>query len=415
MFDAILTPEQKTLRDEMRAFVKGVPRQLILDMDADRVHYPREYVEEAAQRNLLGLRFPVEYGGRGLGWCDEIVALEEVGILGTSLACLYSLPSIVGEALHVFGTPEQKARWLRPALEGRLTVAEALTEPRGGSDFFGTTTTARREGDTFVLEGQKRFVVGAEGADYFLVYARTDPEARPHEGLSAFIVERGPGVDVEHVYGLMGTRGGGTGRIYFRGARVPAENLIGPENGAAAVFYQMMIPERMTSAAGALGMARAALEVAARYSDRRKAFGQKIRRFEGVSFKVADSITQLDAARMLVYGAARTVDAAPPSGQDPRQTRRLVSEAKKFATDTAWEVVNHAMQILGGIGYTNVYPIERLLRDTRLIMIWTGTNEIMDLIIQHEYYKELLGRRGAARDVEEDAAEAELTDEKVYE
>jgi len=415
MFDAILTPEQKALRDEVRAFVKGVPRQLILDMDADRVRYPREYVEEAARRCLLGLRFAREYGGRGLGWCDEIVALEEVGILGTSLACLYSLPNIVGEAIHVFGTPEQKARWLRPALEGYLTVAEALTEPRGGSDFFGTTTTARREGDSFVLEGQKRFVVGAEGADYFLVYARTDPEARPHEGLSAFIVERGPGVDVEHVYGLMGTRGGGTGRIYFREARVPAENLIGPENGAAAVFYQMMIPERMTSAAGALGMARAALEVAARYSDRRKAFGQKIRSFEGVSFKVADSITQLDAARMLAYGAARTVDAAPPGGHDPRQTRRLVSEAKKFATDTAWQVVNHAMQILGGIGYTNVYPIERLLRDTRLIMIWTGTNEVMDLIIQHEYYKELLGRRGAVRDVEEDAAEADLTEEKVYE
>jgi acyl-CoA dehydrogenase len=415
MFDAILTPEQKALRDEVRDFVKGVPRQLILDMDADRVRYPREYVEEAAQRNLLGLRFPKEYGGRGLGWIDEIVALEEVGILGTSLACLYSLPSIVGEALHVFGTPEQKARWLRPALEGKLTVAEALTEPRGGSDFFGTTTTARREGDTFVLEGQKRFVVGAEGADYFLIYARTDPQARPHEGLSAFIVERGPGVDVEHVYGLMGTRGGGTGRIYFRGARVPAENLIGPENGAAAVFYQMMIPERMTSAAGALGMARAALEVAARYSDRRKAFGQKIRNFEGVSFKVADSITQLDAARMLVYGAARTVDAAPPGGHDPRRTRRLVSEAKKFATDTTWEVVNHAMQILGGIGYTNVYPIERLLRDTRLIMIWTGTNEIMDLIIQHEYYKELLGSRATVRDVEDDAAEAGLAEEKVYE
>ncbi|MEN8098191.1 MAG: acyl-CoA dehydrogenase family protein, partial [Chloroflexota bacterium] len=159
MFDAILTPEQKALRDEVRAFVKGVPRQLIMDMDADQVRFPREYVEEAAQRNLLGLRFPHEYGGRGLGWADEIIALEEVGVLGTSLACLYSLPSIVGEALHVFGTPEQKARWLRPILEGKLTVAEALTEPRGGSDFFGTTTTARREGNTFVLEGQKRFVV----------------------------------------------------------------------------------------------------------------------------------------------------------------------------------------------------------------------------------------------------------------
>jgi len=232
VFDAILTLEQKRLRDEVRAFVKGVPRQLILDMDADRVRYPREFVEELAQRHLLGLRFPTEYGGRGLGWADEIVALEEVGVLGTSLACLFSLPSIVGEALHVFGTPEQKDRWLRPVLAGRLTVAEALTEPRGGSDFFGTTTLARREGEEFVLEGQKRFVVGAEGADLFLVYARTlclpgtpqrkrysagqaDPQARPHEGLSAFIVERGPGVQVEHVYGLMGTRGGRHGAYLF--------------------------------------------------------------------------------------------------------------------------------------------------------------------------------------------------------
>ncbi len=411
MLDAILTPAQRELRDQVRDFVRSVPRQLILDMDADRVRYPRHYVEEAARRNLLGLRFPVEYGGRGLGWADEIVALEEIGVLGTSLACLYSLPSIVGEALDRFGTPEQKERWLRPVLAGRLTVAEALTEPRGGSDFFGTTTLARREGDLFILDGQKRFVVGAEGADLFLVYARTDPKARPHEGLSAFLVERGPGVQVEHVYGLMGTRGGGTGRLYFRGARVPAGNLIGPENGAAAIFYQMMIPERMTSAAGALGMARAALEVAARYADRRKAFGQKIRTFQGVSFKIAESLTQLDAARMLVYGAARAVDA----GDDPARCRRLVSEAKKFATETAWLVVNHAMQILGGIGYTDVYPVERLLRDTRLILIWTGTNEIMNLIIQHEYYRELMGEPAAGRDVEADAPGAELTDEKVYE
>jgi len=411
MLDAILTPAQRELRDQVRDFVRSVPRQLILDMDADRVRYPRHYVEEAARRNLLGLRFPVEYGGRGLGWADEIVALEEIGVLGTSLACLYSLPSIVGEALDRFGTPEQKERWLRPVLAGRLTVAEALTEPRGGSDFFGTTTLARREGDRFILDGQKRFVVGAEGADLFLVYARTDPKARPHEGLSAFLVERGPGVQVEHVYGLMGTRGGGTGRLYFRGARVPAGNLIGPENGAAAIFYQMMIPERMTSAAGALGMARAALEVAARYADRRKAFGQKIRTFQGVSFKIAESLTQLDAARMLVYGAARAVDA----GDDPARCRRLVSEAKKFATETAWLVVNHAMQVLGGIGYTDVYPVERLLRDTRLILIWTGTNEIMNLIIQHEYYRELMSERAAGRDVEADAPGAELTDEKVYE
>jgi hypothetical protein len=411
MFEATLTDGQRALRSQVRDFVRWVPRQLILDMDAERVRYPRDFVREAGERNLLGLRFSTEYGGRGLTWEDEIVAIEEVGVLGTALACAYVMPSIVGEALHTFGTPEQQDRWLRPLLTGEKIAAEALTEPRGGSDFFGTTTEARREGDHYLLRGQKRFIVGAAEADYFLVYARTDPDAAPHKSISAFIVERDPGVEVEYLYGLLGTRGGGTGRVVFRDARVPAENLIGAEHGAADIFYQMMIPERMTSAAGAIGMARAALEVAARYSDQRRAFGQKIRRFEAVSFKVADSITLLDAARGLVYGAARSVDA----GDDARRSRRLVSEAKKFATDAAWQIVNHCMQILGGIGYTNVYPIERLLRDTRLIMIWTGTNEVMDLIIQHEYYREILPGHPDVRDVEPDAPESGQFDEKVYE
>ncbi|MBE9509018.1 MAG: acyl-CoA/acyl-ACP dehydrogenase [Chloroflexi bacterium] len=413
MFEAMLTDEQRALRDETREFVRSVPRQLILDMDADRVRYPRDFVREAGRRNLLGLRFSPEYGGRGLKWEDEIIAIEEVGVLGTALTCAYVMPSIVGEALNVFGTAEQKEHWLRPLLTGEKIAAEALTEPRGGSDFFGTTTEARREGDHYVLRGQKRFIVGAAEADFFLVYARTDPDpkAPPHQSISALIVERGSGVEAEYLYGLLGTRGGGTGRLVFRDAHVPVENLVGTENRAGEIFYRMMIPERMTSAAGAIGMGRAALEVAARYSDRRRAFGQKIRRFEAVSFKVADSITLLDAARGLVYSAARSVD----GGDDPRRSRRLVSEAKKFATDAAWQVVNHAMQIMGGIGYTNVYPIERLLRDTRLIMIWTGTNEVMDLIIQHEYYKEILPGRPEVRDVEPDAPEAEQIDEKVYE
>ena len=408
MIENLLTEEQKKLRDKVRAFVKGAPRQLLLDMDADRVQYPREFVEEAARRGLLGLRFPREYGGGGMSWTDEIVAIEEVGVLGAALTCAYVMPSIVGEALHLFGTPEQKERWLRPLLAGKLIAAEALTEPRGGSDFFGTTTTATRDGDAYVLSGQKRFIVGAEKADFFLVYARTDPESPSHQALSAFIVERGEGLEVQHVYGLMGTRGGGTGRLYFRDVRAPRQNLIGEENGAAAIFYQMMIPERLTSAAGALGMARAALEIAARYSDRRRAFGKQIRRFEGVSFKVADSITLLDAASSLVYATARTVD----SGAEAGRARRMVSEAKKFAADAAWEIVNYAMQIMGGIGYTNVYPIERLLRDVRLAMIWTGTNEIMNLIIQHEYYQEVLRSRPGVRDVEADAAAADAVEEK---
>ena len=412
MSDYLLTPQQRALRDEARIFVReGVTRQLLLDMDAEKIHYPREYIEKLAARHLLGLRFPTDWGGRGLDWANEVLVLEEIGVLGASLACLFSLTSIVGEAINCFGTGEQKEKYLKPIIAGKMTVAEALTEPRGGSDFFGATATLERSGDFYILNGQKRFIVGAEGADLFLVYARSNPDVSSHKAISALLVERSPGVEVQHVYGLMGTRGGGTGRVYFRDVKVPLNNLIGPEHGAYEVFHQMMIPERMTSAAGALGLARAALEISTRYADRRKAFGQKIREFEGVSFKVAESLTRLDAARALVYETAHIIDAIGNSGY----VRRRVSEAKKFATETAWAVVNDAMQVMGGIGYTNVYPIERLLRDARLMTIWTGTNEIMNLVIQHEYFKELLSSTPTSRDVEVDALNADVDGEKIYE
>jgi len=411
--DLLFTGEELAFRDEIRDFVRWVPRTLLLEMDAEKVMFPREFLEEAGRRGLLGPRFDSIWGGRGLTWTGEMAALEEVGVLGTSLGCLWSLVSIVGEAIHVFGTDEQKHRVLAPALRGELALAEALTEPRGGSDFFAATTTARREGDTFYLNGQKRFVVGAEGADVLLVYGRVEGVEDPKQAMTAFLVERGKGVEVHHVYGLMGTRGGGTGRLVFRDAPVPVENVLGGEAGignGTAVFHRMMIPERLTSAGAAVGMGRAAIEIAIRYADRRHAFGQKIRRFEGVSFKVAESVTKLDAARALNVAAARAVDA----GLDPGKVRRLVSEAKKLSTETAWEVVNHAMQILGGIGYTNIYPVEKLLRDTRLIIIWTGTNEIMNLVIQHELYRELAGSGFAGRDVEADAPGAANLEEKVF-
>jgi len=411
MQQSVLNEKQKSLRDEMRLFVKSVPTQLLLDMDADKVQFPKEFLQGAGKENLLGLRFGKEYGGRGLGWEEEIIALEEAGFLGTALGCLYSMPSIVGEALAKFGTEEQKRKYLIPTIKGEKYAAEGLTEPRGGSDFFGATTTAKKEGDYFILNGQKRFIVGAEGADYFLVYAKTDESAAGHKGMTAFLVDRDETVQVEYTYGLMGTRGGGTGRVHFKNTKVPQENIVGKLNGGKEIFYQMMIPERMTSAAAALGLGKAALDVATRYSTKRKAFGQHIKEFQAVSFKVAESITLYDAASALVYIAAKAID----NNDDPRRVRRLVSEAKKFATEAAWQIVNHSMQIMGGIGYTNVYPIEKLLRDIRLIMIWTGTNEIMDLIIQSEYYKEFMAETNHPRDVELDAKEADKIEEKVYE
>lgn len=167
MIEAVLDREQKKLRNEVRRFAKAVPRQLILDMDADKVRYPKQFLEEAAKRNLLGLRFPIKYGGRGLKWEDEVIALEEVGTLPLSLGCLYSLVSICGEAFHLFGTEGQKKKYLQPTIKAKLCCAEALTEPRGGSDFFGATTVARKKGSHYFLTGQKRFIVGAEGRTIF--------------------------------------------------------------------------------------------------------------------------------------------------------------------------------------------------------------------------------------------------------
>ncbi len=411
--DSTLNREILEVRDAMRELAASVPRQLLLDMDADRAPFPREFLEEAGRRRLLGLRFDPRWGGRGLPWTVEMHALEEIGVLGTALPCLWSLVSIVGEAIQVFGTDEQKQRFLAPMIRGELPVAEGLTEPRGGSDFFGATTVARRDGDVFRLTGQKRFVVGAEGADLILVYGRVEEIDDPKRAMTAFLVERGPGVEVHHVYGLMGNRGSGTGRLVFKDAVVPMTNVLGGEKGigrGTEVFHRMMVPERLTSAGGAIGMGRAAIEIAARYADRRHAFGERIRRFEGVSFKVAESLTLLDAARALNHGAARAADAEPDAGV----VRRLVSEAKKFATESAWTVINHAMQILGGIGYTDIYPVERLLRDCRLITIWTGTNEIMSLVIQHEFYRQFLKDGTRGRDVEADAAGADHEEEKIY-
>ena len=406
MFDFLLTESQKELQEEVRDFTRSVDRQYLLDMDAEKIQSPKEIRVEAARRGLLGLRVPSEYGGRGLGWV-------EMSTLGIPPACLYSLVSIVGECINEFGTKEQKEKYLAPTIGARLFCSEALTEPRGGSDFFGATTTAERDGNHYLLKGQKRFIVGAEGASYFMAYAKTAPDAPPRDSLSCFLVDRGDDVEVRHIYGLMGARGGGTGRVVFRNTRVPVENLVGGENQGGRIFYRMMVPERLTSAAGALGGARAALEVATRYSTRRKAFGMRIKDFQGVSFKIAESITELDAARSLVYATAMAIDSGKVSHS---RIRRMVSESKKFATQMSWNVVNHAMQVMGGIGYTNVYPIERALRDCRLIMIWTGTNEIMNLIIQHEFYKEMGDQAPAAgRDTEFDAPEAYNEEEKVYE
>jgi butyryl-CoA dehydrogenase len=412
MYDFLLTEEQRRIRDEARDFVKWVPRQMILDMDTDAIKFPKEFLQEAGKRNLLGCRYPKKWGGRGMDWVTSCLLMEEVGTLGYELACVFGVGAeLVCDAVILHGTDEQKERFVKPLLRGERFAAECLTEPRGGSDFFGATTKAEDRGDHFLLNGQKRFIVGAEGADFFLVYARSNPGAKPQDAISCLIVERGPGVETKYLYGLMGCRGGGTGRLVFKNVKVPKENVVGKIHRAYEVFNTMMIPERLGTAAMTIGSARAALDVATAYTTRRKAFGQVINQFQGVSFQVAEAATLLDACRAMANMTARAVDA----GADMNLIRRLVSESKKFITESCQKAVHNSMQVMGGIGYTNVFPVERIFRDIRLASIWTGTSEVMSLITAHEWYREHYERKGKhPRDYEADAAEAHAADEKVY-
>jgi butyryl-CoA dehydrogenase len=413
MLDHLMTDAQRRVRDEARAFVRDTPRQLILDMDTDKVRFPREWLGEAARRGLLGVRHPVEWGGRGLDWVTACAISEEIGCLCYELACVFGVGAdLVCDAILQHGTDEQKARYVKPLLAGDLFAAECLTEPRGGSDFFGATCTAEDRGDHFVINGQKRFIVGGEGADFFLLYARTnsDPGASPQQRISCFLVDRGPGVEVKYLYGLMGCRGGGTARLAFKDVRVPRSNLVGELHGAYPVFTTMMVPERLGTAAMTIGPARAALDIATSYSSRRKAFGQVINHFQGVSFQVAEAAMLLDASRAMVFATCCAAD----QRINADTLRRMVSETKKFVTESCQKVVHNSMQVLGGIGYTNVLPLERIYRDVRLASIWTGTNEVMAMIVAHEWYRAHKARR-LERRYAADAAEADAADELIYE
>jgi alkylation response protein AidB-like acyl-CoA dehydrogenase len=388
---------------------------MILDMDTEKIQFPHAYLQEAGRRNLLGIRIPKRYGGRGLGWVEDTIVAEEIGVASYSLACLWGVGAdIVAEAIREFGGEKLKQEIVVPLLQGKLYAAEGLTEPRSGSDFFGATTKAVRDGNGFRITGQKRFIVGGEGADYFLIYAKTDDKAPGHKSITTFLVPRDAGVKSEYLYGLMGVRGGGAARLSLKDVYVPEEYVLNEVNGGFAVFMKMMIPERLGTAAMTIGSVRPALEIATRYSSRRKAFGITINNFQAVSFKIADSVMLLDAARSLVYTTALAIDSGKAN---PRRIRRMVSESKMFVTEACWEVANNAMQVMGGIGYTSVYPIERILRDIRLSMIWVGTNEIMQYITQLEWYKEFEQEisKTDQRDSELDASQADASAEKVFE
>jgi alkylation response protein AidB-like acyl-CoA dehydrogenase len=382
MLSVLYTEEENAFREEVRAFAEKVvaPRAEEIETTAE---YPRDLLYELGRAGYMGALIPKQYGGTQLGMVAETIIAEEISAVCPMLDVSRGVSSVYfAPPVYKFGNEEQKAKYLPPIVTGEKIGAIGITEPDVGSDTAGMQTKAVRDGDSFVINGEKRFITNGSLADYILLFAVTDPSVKARKGMSAFIFEtQTPGFSVVKDYELMGLRGLKVAHLKFENVRVPASSMLGTENKGFAILMDELDTERTSLAAGAVGYARAAFEIAIEYSTEREQFGQEIRKFEGVSFKIADMAVKLDAARLLTLQAARRIDMGLPA------TRKGAS-AKLFACVSAQEIATEALQVTGGIGYTKDCKTEQLFRDARLMTIGGGTAEIMKYLIQREVYKE---------------------------
>ena len=373
-----LSDEQRALRELAREFADKEIRPVAADYD-ERSQHPGDVVAKAHEVGLMNPHVPEEYGGLGLSAFEQILVGEELawgcsGIATTIVAnILGSLPVILA------GSEGQKREWLTPLLEEPLLCSFALTEPGAGSDVSAIKTTAKRDGGDYVLTGSKMFITNAGQAAWFVVFASTEPEAG-HRGLSAFIVPADSnGVVVEQHLDKLGQRATDTSALAFQEVRVPAANRLGEEGEGFKTAMRTLDLTRPGTAAGAVGVARAAFEHAVEYSKSRIQFGQPIAMNQGVNFLVADMAAEIEAARLLTWQAAWLID------QGERATLQS-SYAKRFAADTAMKVTTDAVQIFGGYGYMKEYPVEKLMRDAKLFQIYEGTSQIQRLVIAREIF-----------------------------
>jgi acyl-CoA dehydrogenase len=373
-----LTDEQRALRELAHDFAEREIRPKAAEYDEHQTH-PADVIAKAHEVGLMNPHIPEELGGAGLGGFDGTLIGEELcwgcSGIGTSIVAniLGALPVLLA------GTEEQKRQWLAPLLEEPILCSFALTEPGAGSDVSGIQTTAVRKADDYVLNGSKMFITNAGQADWFTVFASTDPSAG-HRGLTAFVVPRkADGVTIEKHLDKMGQRATDTSALAFQDVKVPAANRLGEEGDGFKIAMQTLDHTRPGTAAGAVGVARAAFEHAVEYSKQRVQFGQPIAMNQGVNFLVADMATEIEAARLLVWQAAWLLD------QGKRATLES-SYAKRFAADTAMKVTTDAVQIFGGYGYIKEYPVEKLMRDAKLFQIYEGTSQIQRLVIAREIF-----------------------------
>lgn len=369
--------EQKLIRDSVRALAERQVAPIAAEIDRSE-RFPKETFDKLGEMGLLGIMIPTEYGGAGADVISCCIVLSELARVCASTALSYGAHTVLcTNNLYLHGTEAQRRKYLPDLISGKRLGAWAVTEPVAGSDALGLQCRAERRGDDYVLNGSKIFITNGPVADVFVVFARTRPGA-PKQGLSAFIIERGyPGFAVGPKLEKMGMRGSPTSEVFFDDCRCPAENLLGEENRGAAQMMAGFDIERVTLAAIPLGIAEAALEASLVYVKQRKQFGKPIGDFQMVQAMLADMATELEAARALVYFAARKL-------QEGKKATREASMSKLYASEIATRAALNAIQIHGGYGYMKDFPVERMLRDAKLMEIGAGTSQIQRLIIARE-------------------------------
>ena len=372
--DFELAEEYQMIRKMVRDFAEKEIAPRAEEIDATDT-FPDDLVRRMGELGILGLPFEEKYGGSGGDYTSLIIALEEVARISGSVAItLDAHTSLCCEPIHLFGTEEQKNKYLVPLARGEKIGAFGLTEPHAGSDAGGTRTRAVRDGDDWVVNGQKNFITNGSVADITVITAKTDPDAGTR-GISSFIVETGtPGFTFGRDEIKMGLKGSVTSELFFEDCRIPAENMLGEENKGFQQFLVTLDAGRVAIAALAVGLAQGAYERALAYSKERVQFDRPIADFQGIRWMLADMATEIDAARLMVQRAAWLKEQGKPF-------TREAAMAKLFCTDMSERVCRNAIQIHGGYGYVREYEVERMYRDQRLCSIGEGTNQIQRMVI----------------------------------
>ena len=378
-----LSDEQRELRDLVRTLTRERIAPRAAEIDASH-EFPWDVVELFREHEVFGLLYDEEHGGTGTGTLLSLVAIEEVAKVCATSALILAVQELGSLGPKLAGSEEQKQRYLPRLASGEWLAAYALTEAGSGSDSAAMRTTARREGDEYVLDGSKRFITNAGVANLYTVFAKTDPEAG-HAGISAFVVEsEAPGFQVARLEPKMGISGSTTGELVFEDCRVPADSLLGEEGEGFKIAMRILDRSRPGVAAQGLGLAQGATDYALEYARSRETFGKPIAEHQLIQAKLADMETACQAARGLLYDFGGMVDA----GIEGPELTKASAMAKLFCTDTAMWVTTEAVQILGGYGYIKEYPLERMMRDAKITQIYEGTNEIQRLVIAREMLRE---------------------------